>query len=273
MAELEQAAWPDLYAGGSVESLVAELDWIITDAIDNAPRSLQTRIGPSEIGIPCDRRIGYKLAGIAPVNERGIAWKPFIGTAVHEQLGAIIDSFNARVPGFNEVGPRFLIEWRVPVGSINGTDIDGSCDLYDRVTGTVLDWKCVGGEQLLKYKANGPGEQYRIQAHAYGRGWQRRGFKVSNVAVYFLPRDREFDRRHVWSEPYDEQVAVKALERVDGIAKLATLGPGAMSMLRTADAWCRFCPNFKPGSTDLTASCPGDAAATAPSNTLSSLIA
>ena len=55
---------------------------MIRHAIAHHPRSLQKRIGPSEVGTPCDRRIGYKLLGHTE-NERGDAWKPTVGTAVH----------------------------------------------------------------------------------------------------------------------------------------------------------------------------------------------
>ena len=71
--------------------LATELFGIIEEAIAQQPRTLQTSIGPSEIGNPCDRRIGYKLAGIQPVNGLGaVNWKAFVGTAVHEILADIM---------------------------------------------------------------------------------------------------------------------------------------------------------------------------------------
>lgn len=262
-----------------LEIVRAELLHFITEAISNDPRSLQKRIGPSEIGIPCARRIGYKLAGVQPVNDRGVPWKPFIGTAVHAALATIFTNASAtlgELPASMGGGPRFLVEQKVVVGQILADDIDGSCDLFDRATATVIDWKIVGGEQLTKYRKNGPGEQYRIQGHTYGRGWQLRGEDVQHVAVFFLPRDRELDKAFWWHEPYDETVAPKALDRVEGIAKLtAALGPAALPMLPTADAWCRYCPNFRPGSQDLAVACPGDPKSTprSSSSSLQSLIA
>src|SRR6202007_2411815 len=95
-----------------------------------------------------------------------------------------------------------------------------------RVTGTVVDWKSVGPTQLTKYKAKGPGGQYRAQAHLYGRGWARRGQDVRHVAVMFLPRNGELREAYFWSEPYDEQVAIQALQRLEGIPLTArALGP------------------------------------------------
>jgi hypothetical protein len=66
----------------------------IRHKITHHPRSLQKRIGPSEIGNPCDRRIGYKLLG-QPENPRGDAWKPTIGTAVHAWLEEALDDDDA----------------------------------------------------------------------------------------------------------------------------------------------------------------------------------
>jgi hypothetical protein len=225
-----------------VQALVAELDGLIEAHINNAPRSLQTAIGPSELGIPCDLRLGYKLAGHPQVNtDQPLSWKAWIGTNVHTENGE----------------DRYLLEERVTVGGVNGEDICGNCDLY--VDGVVLDWKIPGGSTLRKYKKEGPGEQYEVQAHMYGLGWENRGYPVSDVAIYFLPRDQEWRQRHLWTAPYDRQRALNALSRVDGIAKLtAALGPQVFPLLRRRESWCRSCPWLKPGSTDLTRGCPGD---------------
>ena len=78
-----------LHAGCDIDPdiLATELFSIIEQAIAHQPRTLQTSIGPSEIGNPCDRRIGYKLAGTQPVNGVGaVNWKAFVGTALHEIL-------------------------------------------------------------------------------------------------------------------------------------------------------------------------------------------
>lgn len=241
----------------------SELFGIIAHHITNQPRSLQTRIGPSELGTPCDRRIGYKMAGTPEVNNRhGVGWKAFIGTAVHEQFANMLAALE--VAACNDPGhtPRWFVEERVNVGQVNGTDIDGNCDLFDAWTGNVWDWKFSTRNKIREeYKPHGPGDQYRTQAHTYGRGWARRGMDVRNVGIIFMTRDGEFTDRHVFSEPYDEQIAVTALTRASGIRlALDALGPDfTIPTLPTADAYCGYCPWHKPNSANLAVSCPGHA--------------
>jgi hypothetical protein len=247
---------------------------VITDSINNHPRSLQERIGPSEVGHPCARRIGYKLLN-QPERASEPNWKATVGTAAHDWLEDVFNRHNIEWEMGNEGGQeRWYTEHRVTVGQILGQDIDGSCDLYDRVTATVIDWKTVGPSQLIKYKRMGPGDQYRAQAHLYGRGWVARGLPVDTVMIAFLPRNGELAETHIWHEQYDEQVALDALQRANGIA-LATqaLEHKALAQLPTADAWCHLCPYFKAQSTNLHAGCPGDAERATRPDPIESLIA
>jgi hypothetical protein len=237
--------------------------------IAGQPRNHQTRIGPSEIGVPCERRIGYKTVGVPEVNDRGVAWKPWVGTALHSETAMAFELDSLK----NHNGGRWLLEEKVTAGQVNGTDLDGSCDLFDVHSGTVVDWKFTTRNKLRDYRAHGPGDQYRAQAHTYGLGWANRGYPVLTVGVFFFTRDGEFTDRLFWSEPYQEQVATAAIARADRIAALTTsLGPAlALPLLGTADAYCTYCPWHRPGSTDLAAGCPGDTATQerlAPPNTL-----
>lgn len=242
-----------------VRALAAELDQLIEQHINTQPRTLQTSIGPSELGIPCDLRLGYKLAGHPETNtSQPLSWKAWIGTNVHNGLQGLLAMANMALPNWPQDGvDRYLLEERVTVGQVDGEDISGNCDLYlDRV---VWDWKIPGGTTLRKYKAEGPGEQYEVQAHLYGLGWEQRGYPVEHVAIYFLPRDQEWKQRFLWSQPYDRQRALAALSRADGIAKLVnSLGQAAFPLLKRRASWCRSCPWLKPGSADLARGCPGD---------------
>lgn len=244
---------------GDGHTLRDELTTLIRRAIEHHPRSQQTAIGPSEVGHPCARRIGYQLLGYDE-NPGEPNWKATVGTAIHAWLEEVLTLDNPNQPIRDTTNmSRWVVEATVSCGDVNGQDLRGHCDLFDRVTGTVVDWKTVGPTQLKKYRSHGPGPQYRAQAHLYGRGWTRRGQDVRRVAVMFLPRNGELRDAYWWSEAYDEQIALDALARVNGIA-LATdaLGDTALPQLATADAFCHMCPYHKAGSTDLAAGCPGD---------------
>jgi hypothetical protein len=255
--------------GGSVDLVKAELLDLIKHAIHNHPRSLQKRIGPSELGHDCARRIGYKLIG-HPENEfpDDVPWLPTIGTAVH---GWLEEQFTQANAGQDDA--RWLTEMRVSVGDILGVDITGSCDLYDRVTATVVDWKIIGPSTMKKYRSKGPGDQYRNQIHLYGRGITRRGLPVDTVAIAFLPRNGELRDAYIWHEPYDEQVALAALQRANGIGlAMQALGSAGLAQLAPADAYCSRCPFYLANSTDTATGCPGDPGMRQPGNPFSDLI-
>jgi hypothetical protein len=251
--------------------IVTEILDTVRDSILTQPRSLQKMIGPSEIGHPCSRRLGYKLAGCAEVNARGVAWKPYVGTAVHEQVATIMAA--AEVARWRNAGAsttRWHIEERVTVGQILAAGglslITGSTDLFDAHHGIVFDWKFTSRNQIRKnYKPHGPGPQYQTQGHLYGRGWVNAGFDVQHVAIIFLTRDGEFSDRYIWHEPYDEQIALRGpdgdggLERLQRIqTSLDALGPEfVLPALPVVQAYCQNCPWFKAGSTNPAVACPG----------------
>lgn len=193
---------------------------VVFDAIVNQPRSLQKLIGPSEIGTDCVRCLARKLMGMEkyPIEHvSDMPWLPFIGTAVHAQFEEFFAKANEKLPAV-----RWLIETRLPIGNIGDTAITGSCDLFDKETGTVIDHKVVGTTKLKSLPKKGPGNTYRIQAHLYGYGWTKLGFEVNEVAVKFYPRnDISLTSGYFWYEKYDEAVALNALERVNEIYRQA----------------------------------------------------
>lgn len=214
---------------------------IIADSIVNQPRSLQKRIGPSEMGVECERAILHKLNGDQEPRG-GIPWKPTIGTAVHTYLEEAFEKASA--PGQEQAG-RWLTERRVTVGEIAGTTITGSTDLFDTWTGTVMDHKIIGKSTGKKYRAHGPSRQYYIQAMLYGKGWKAAGHNVKMVAICFLPREGELSGdTFIWTAPYDEQAALDAIARANGLAAvLAAVGiEKALTLYGECDdRWCRWC--------------------------------
>lgn len=250
-----------LMIGSSPELTGRELVAAIEQQIAAHPRTLQVIPGPSELGQPCKRRFVYKLLGHP--EQHSDSWLPTIGTAVHAWLE---DALAADNEGYMVTAgiERWLLETRVSVGEVDGVEITGSADVYDRITGSVIDWKIVGPSTMRKYKANGPGDQYRKQAHLYGRGFVRAGLPVERVIVAFLPRNAPLSAAYFWHEPYDEQVAIDALEAATGLAIATRLvGYPLLATIPTVDNYCGSCEYFRAGSTDPIKGCSGDVAAAA----------
>lgn len=246
--------------------IAGELATTITDTIKHAaataPRSLQIAPGPSELGTPCTRRLGYKVLDWDPKpNSDTDPWAAIIGTSVHTWMAETWSQAN-----LNLNYERYLIEHKVDLPE----GISGSCDLYDRLTGTVIDWKVTSPANITKYRKNGPGEQYRTQAHLYALGMQLAAGQPAHVAIVFLPRGGRIDGMHIWTEPYDPHIAVKAIRRYDAMRQFhytvdPERHPERWALLPTRDAHCTWCPWFLPGSADLSQGCPGHQPATAPS--------
>jgi hypothetical protein len=244
-------------------ALAERVGGLIVDAANNAPRSLQKRIGPSEVGDPCERKLSYKLLDWPEAATDHDPIASVLGTGFHSWME---EAFTARQTFLADgVTPRYKIEERVTVhqGYTDAATIAGSSDLYDRATGTVYDWKLTGTSTLDKYRRNGPGDQYRLQAHMYGLGQENAGETPTRVAIVFVARYHEL-RVHVWTEPYDRAVAEAAVTRLARIrARLEDPTAGNYdhtwwSAIPTSEqAKCRFCPWLNPGSTDLSTGCPG----------------
>lgn len=245
------------------DGLAAAVIGTVKQAAANAPRSLQAAVGPSELGTPCTRKLAYRALDWDPKpNKDTDPWASIQGTAVHAWMADVFAAENERLHKLEDrCGThcwRYLIEHRVRLPG----GISGSCDLFDRDTATVIDWKVTGLPRLKEYRQHGPGQQYRWQAHCYGLGLQLAGETVERVAIVFLPRGGRIDQLHAWSEPYDYRVAVEAIQRYqtvrETLAHLDVEGhPERWAALPTADAHCPYCPWFLPGSGYLPSGCPG----------------
>jgi hypothetical protein len=235
--------------------LTPELRDVIVAADQNAPRSLQVALGPSEIGEPCARRLAYRLMDEARVNTGSDPWAAIVGTSVHAWLADAFLATNTRLGRI-----RYLVEQRVEVRP----GLEGSCDLYDVDRAAVIDHKVVGPTNLRAYRINGPPEQYRIQGHAYGMALSRLGLPVREVCLAFYPRSTDLSDLHVWSQLYDPDVITAALARHDQILELAVRldvehQPGNYQLIpRKPEHRCHWCPWFRPGPETDGSTCPGD---------------
>lgn len=218
----------------------------VLDYSRNRPRSLQRRIGPSEVGTPCTRQLAYKVAQHPEVNaDGGDPWPSYVGTAVHASLEET----------FAGSPEQWLTEQRIQVDD----ELAGSTDLV-RLSGrvTVIDHKVVGTDKLRRYRREGPSEQYRVQCHLYAHGLIAAGTIVEDVAIAFWPRSGRLSDLHVWTEPYDQDTVDAALSKLALIRALhSQLGAQLFGALPIADAYCSSCPWFLPGAKDPSVACPG----------------
>lgn len=226
------------------DQYTAEITRLIEQQISNQPRSLQRRIGPSEIGNQCDHCLAARLAGWEK-QEVETPWVTVIGTSVHAWLEK---AFNRLDPNHT----RFRTEARVMVGKIGEAEIWGSTDLLDTQARMTVDWKIVGDNSLRKYRS-GPSPVYRTQAHLYAKGWNDAGIPVDHVSIYFLPRNKQMRYGFWWHEPYQPQIAETALARANHfqlqIDALNQVNPDMCtdwisSLPRAEDCWdCRRYPD------------------------------
>ncbi len=223
------------------------------------PRSRQKHLGPSEIGSPCVRQLGMKLAGVEPVNETADPWFPIVGTAVHAWLATALDWYQYNVLGCTPDNPRFVIEQRVHADSEGGYSTSGSTDVFDTLYNRVVDWKIVGTTTMRKVERGATpeekvGPQYHVQAMTYGKGWKQRGFDVDSVLIAFLPRSNFLHKMRLVEMPFDQSVADRAQLRLAAIDEARKLVPPHTLPAGDCSVWCPFYrPKVELGPT----SCPG----------------
>jgi hypothetical protein len=209
------------------------------------PRSKQVAIGPSEIGDLCDRRIGYRLAGIPACNTEFDPWASIMGTAVHSWLDAAFSAW------CDQQDPPQL--WTTETTLVLGDFLEGHSDLYSVEHETVIDWKTAGPDVMKKVIKDGPSVGYMIQTHIYGYLFEQHGRPVKKVCLAFLPRAGWLRDMFVWSADYDRNVAEQALGRLFGIAQQLT----QLDVLKQSHRWeqvdhypsnsCGFCPFYDNG--------------------------
>jgi hypothetical protein len=256
-------AAPYLWQPGPVTTLDDEqlrtlLVDTIRDAANNDARSLQTAMGPSEMGVACDRRLLYRLLEVAQVNHPD-PHASVLGRAVHAWLA---DAFTQANRG--KTPPEWLIEQTLDVMEWLDGSLSGSGDLFHVPTRTVLDWKLLGPSSYHEIHMGRPSVEYVTQLQGYGVGFLRRGLAPLSVGVVAIPRSAvnkrpaRLDDIRMWRAPFDPLYAGKAIARVGELrGRAKTFGLEVLGEATTADSHCNWCPWFKAGATDLTVACPG----------------
>lgn len=211
------APWYEPYSGLAPQPGLQEARTLIEYSILNQPRSLQKRVGPSELGTPCQHCLAAKLAGWEK-KETDIPWLPFVGTAVHAALEEFFIRYEANRNAVNTTGRRYLTEYPSMVGVVDGVEIGGSVDLVDLAAGMTIDWKIVGTTTLREAKS-GPSDVYRAQAHLYAKGLNDAGFDIRHVAIAYLPRNAITLADAIWwTEPHDRALAERVLATANAMA-------------------------------------------------------
>lgn len=237
----------------------AEVRRIVHQHAARAPRTLQQHLGPSELGVACDRQVVGKLAALPVTNHVSDPWPSIVGTAVHAWLADAFTAENLRT-GVT----RFLTEFRVTPHP----DHPGTGDLYDHAEQSVDDHKVLGPTSLAKVQsAGGPPRKYRVQLHLYALGFRALGLPVRRVALIAYPRTAaSLDGLYVWEEPHDaaaEQLLQEVFNQT-AFRKIlaASLIAGRLGLTdipsSPSDDECFFCPFYRPQSArDNGPGCPG----------------
>lgn len=219
------------------EDMIEIVHW----AYRNAGRSLQTELGCSEVGNECDRRIGYKMAGIPEANRYSDPWPAVVGTSIHSWMEMAVNNYSQA---------HSLKKWVTELEVHPSPVVKGHTDLYDRERFAVLDWKFPSPANLKIMKEETPSVQYMTQVQLYGLGHVRAGRRVERVGIIAAGRQGWLKDMYVHTVPYDQAVAEAALQRVYDLgAKL-----NEMNILQHPELWddipavptrlCNFCPWF-----------------------------
>lgn len=237
--------------GDDASNLADRIKAVVNFRSANAPRSQQKRIGLSEVGEVCIRKIGYKLLDWEKTNKNTDPWASISGTAIHSWLA----------DAFESVDGNYLIEHPVKVTE----ELAGTADLFDVANKMVIDHKCVGATSMRSRKKDGMTHQQRVQINLYGLGIENElGIgSVEKVALAFYPLGGRLDGLYTIVEPFNRQLALDAIERLnDAQVLLWQLDPEGNPknwelIPNNPTGACNYCPWYMPFSKDISVGCPG----------------
>jgi len=165
------------------------------------PRSTQVQIGPSELG-GCRRKVWYRLNNQPETNDAELKLAAIMGTAIHSAI-------ESALAGNKSILLESTVEY-------NGMKAHVDAFLPD--TGDVIDWKTVKAKNLSYF----PSQQQRWQVQVYGYLIDKSGVgKPRTVNLVAIPRDGDERDIKVHSEPYDEKIALEALDWLAAIKESA----------------------------------------------------
>jgi hypothetical protein len=141
-------------------------------AQDRSSRSLQTRIGGSELGW-CRQQTALKVKGIQPSDSKTM-WAAYVGTSLHTAI-------------FGDLRPIFP-EWLIECEEVaytfpSGAEIVGHPDLIIPAWNMCLDLKTVDGiESVKRY---GTSQNHKFQRWTYTAGAVKAGFLDGDKPLFY----------------------------------------------------------------------------------------
>lgn len=252
----------------------AELRRIMLEHAARAPRTVQQHLGPSELGVECDRQVAGKLAALPSTNHVLDPWPSIVGTACHAWAAEAFTAWNGRNGAL-----RFVAEQRVTPHP----DHPGTADLYDAAELAVVDHKFLGASSMAKARkglvaglplAELKPRKYVVQLLLYGLGYLRLGVQVRRVMLAAYPRTAaSLDGLYVWDRDFTDErgqllpdvVALLNLCAADTERRKGQAAEILAGRLRFMDVpaivdddECYFCPFYRPqAARDGGGGCPG----------------
>jgi len=236
--------------GDDASALADRIKSVVNNRSANAPRSQQKRIGLSEVGEVCIRKTSYKLLDWEKTNPATDPWASISGTAIHSWLASAFEDFQ----------DQYLVEHSVKVTD----ELGGTADLFDIGNKMVIDHKCVGATSMKSRKKDGMTHTQRVQINLYALGFEREGYEVEKVALAFYPLGGRLDGLHTIVEPFNRQLALDAIQRLEDTQVLLwqldpEANPANWELLpKTPSRACSYCPWFLPFSKDGSKGCSGE---------------
>ena len=258
--EYHVTCWPDFEAMPGFDMTSYDLEVkedlieIVLWAARHSKRSQQVALGVSEVGQECDLRLAYRMADMPAAHNGGDPWPAIVGTSIHTWMEVAIRDYQG-VHGISEWFTEMEV-WPSPL-------VLGHNDLYHASRGLILDWKFPGRTNMANMRKEGPSLQYRIQVQLYGLGQRRAGRKVERVGIAALGREGWLKDLYVHTEPFDEDMALKALDRIETLgSKMIALGlpesPMWQEIDRSPTRLCSWCPMWNRNETvPSSKGCPG----------------
>lgn len=260
------AASPKSVSGSSpwASRYAAELRRVFLEHAARAPRTLQQHLGPSELGVECDRQVAGKIAALPATNHVVDPWPSIVGTACHAWAEEAFAGDNVR---------NGVMRWIPETKVAPHPEHPGTADLYDAAEQAVVDHKFLGESSMAKVRKDPP-RKYVVQLLLYGLGYHKLGLPVTRVALAAYPRTAaSLDGIYVWERPFSEagQILPENVALLDQVLTVETprrkayateiLGQqiGLMDVPAAPDdSECFFCPFYRPQSAkDGGVGCPG----------------